>query len=262
MSAERRMDSMKMINSTMNIGAGNLAVRDFLRPNEEKQKNNGSKSVDASQFNEKFDPVEARLKSARKQAAKIIRDALAGELDMDGEVKKHNDRISELGVSINEEDGAIRKIDSELRELSKHYEGDEYQSRARDLLMERDVHTDNLKNARSEIRAENMTVRDMSIERLKTDPLGDAREDADAIMEAAGKDVVGLLVGEAQSHVDEELNKKKEEAERTEEEKKKLEEKTEAVKEREKIQEELKDMVNKLKLTDHDVKGAVVDEEA
>ena len=131
-----------------------------------------------------------------------------------------------------------------------------------------------------------MTVRDMSVERLKTDPMGEAWDNADAVMEAAGKEVMGMVVNDAMDHIDEELEEKREEAEKAEEEKEKLEERIDAAKEKKEEQEELTEeildavekmsikdldmsdpeseinkLMSKLKLIEYDVKGAVVDEE-
>ena len=131
-----------------------------------------------------------------------------------------------------------------------------------------------------------MTMRDMTVERLKTDPAGDAWDQADSIMEAAGKEVAGMVIGDAMAHIDEQIEEKREEAEKAKEEKEKLEERIEAAKEKKEEREELTEeileaadrmsvkeldtsdpdseinkLMNKLKLIETDVKGAVVDEQ-
>lgn len=320
---------MKIQDNPMNTGAGDPIIKNPDRTADDKQKNTTSKSINASELNDRLDPVGARLKSARNQAMKFIRDALAGELSIDDDMKKRNDHIGELAATINHAEGSIRKIDSEMAELKEKFEVDpdsqeekdlqflvnaerarakspmgelppevqeqvdsiksnmtEYQERAYPLLLERDVHVDTLKDAKIDIRVENTTVRDMAVERLKSDPMGDAWDEANAVMEAASKDVVSMLVSEAQDNIDEDLEEKKEEAKEAEEAKEKLEERINATKEREKKQEELtedileavsersikeldmsdpnseiNELVNKLKLIEYDVKGAVVDEE-
>ena len=287
------------------------------------------KSINASGLADVTDPIGARLGKARQQAMKFIRDALAGELSIDDDMRSRNDHIGELGRTINKTQKAIRDIDSEVSALREKYEVDsdsqeekdlqflvdaeragakspdwkpdeeikerverikgsltEYQERALPLLMERDVHSDTLREAKTDIRIENMTVRDMSVERLKTDPMGEARDNADAVMEAAGREIAGMVVNDAMDHIDKELEKKHEEAEKAEEEKEKLEERIDAAKEKKEEQEELtkeildavgkmsisdldmsdpeseiNKLMSKLKLIEFDVKGAVVDEE-
>ena len=287
------------------------------------------KSINASGLADALDPVGAKLGKARQQAMKFIRDALAGELSIDDDMKSRNDHIGELGKTINKTEKAIKDIDSEVSKLREEYGVDpdsqeekdlqflvdaerarakspdakldekiqervdqlkgsltEYQKRTLPLLLERDVHSDTLREAKTDIRIENMTVRDMSVERLKTDPMGEAWDNADAVMEAAGKEVMGMVVNDAMDHIDEELDKKREEAEKAEEEKEKLEERIDAAKEKKEEQEELTEeildavgkmsikdldmsdpeseinkLMSKLKLIEYDVKGAVVDEE-
>lgn len=288
-----------------------------------------AKSINASGLAEALDPVGAKLGKARQQAMKFIRDALAGELRIDADMKSRNDHIGELGRTINKTEKAIRDIDSGVNGLREQYDVDpdsqeekdlqylvyaerarakspdgkldekvqekvdqikgnmtEYQERALPLLLEKDVHTDSLNKAKTDIRVENMTVRDMSVERLKTDPMGEAWDNADAVMEAAGKEVMGMVVNDAMDHIDEELEEKREEAEKAEEEKEKLEERIDSAKEKKEEQEELTEeileavgkmsikdldmsdpeseinkLMSKLKLIEYDVKGAVVDEE-
>lgn len=162
----------------------------------------------------------------------------------------------------------------------------EYQGRAKRLFREREVYADALDESKKAIRVENAIVRDTDIERLKTDPMGDAWEQADAVMEAAGKDAMGMLVDEAVSNIDEDLEKEKDKAEKAAEEKEKLEERIDAARAKEKEQEELteeileaagrqsiksldmsnpdseiNELMSKLKLIEYDVKGSVVDEE-
>ncbi len=277
----------------------------FLSPSAKKN----MRSINASGLAEALDPVETRLGKARQQAMKFIREALAGELSIDEDMKARNARIGELGKTINKTEKAVKDIDRRLSDLRTEYGIDpdsqeekaledlvnaegtptdltEYQQRALSLMRDRAVHQDTLKEAKTDIRIENMTVRDMSVERLKSDPMGDAREQADAVMEAAGQAVVGMVVGDAMEHIDEQIGEKREEAEKAAEEKEKLEERIEAAKEKKEEQEELTEeileaaermsvkeldmsdpesginkLMNRLKLIETDVRGAVVDEE-
>lgn len=301
----------------------------ILSGTEKNGENKNIRSINASGLADVLDPVGAKLGKARQQAMKFIRDALAGELSIDDDMKSRNDHIGELGRTINKTEKAIRDIDTEVNGLREQYGVDldsqeekdlqflvnaerakakspdgkldekvqekvdqlkgnltEYQERALPLLLEKDVHSETLNKAKTDIRIENMTVRDMSVERLKTDPMGEAWDKADAVMEAAGKEVMGMVVNDAMDHIDEELEEKREEAEKAEEEKEKLEERIDAAKEKKEEQEELTEeildavgkmsikdldmsdpeseinkLMSKLKLIEYDVKGAVVDEE-
>lgn len=87
---------------------------------------------------------------------------------------------------------------------------------------------DKLKN---EIKAYSDAVAATKLERLKYHDMVDAQEKAEDLMEAASKEAVGLLMGEAKDHMDEELEEQVEEAKKKAEEEAEEEEKVEERKE-------------------------------
>ena len=138
--------------------------------------------------------------------------------------------------------------------------------------------------AKQEIMVENQIITATELERLKTHPMVDAGKQADAIMDEASKEIVGMLVDEAKDHIDEEAEKEKEKAETEKEKKEELQARIDATKEKKKedekltedilegvakassatnevsaAQQEIKDMMNKMKLIEDDIKGAAVD---
>lgn len=111
-----------------------------------------------------------------------------------------------------------------------------------------------------------------------------AQETAEDILEAASKEIIGMLVDEAKDHVDQELEEKKEaaeeKAEKEEEEKEKIEKIKEEKEEKEEfiedvaqtgefiveadnvmkdVQRDIKKVMDEMKLLDEDLKGAAVD---
>ncbi|SDA59658.1 hypothetical protein SAMN02910368_01412 [Lachnospiraceae bacterium G11] len=114
----------------------------------------------------------------------------------------------------------------------------------------------------------------------------DAREKADAVLDAASDEILGMLFEEGKEHVDEELEEKVEEVKEQKEEKEEFEERIEKAKERKEderklteeilegvsdlqansadlsnAQDQVKEMLNNLKILEEDIKGAAVDEE-
>lgn len=89
-----------------------------------------------------------------------------------------------------------------------------------------------------EIKAYNASIRNIKIERLKYHEMVKAQKKADAVMDAASDEVLGLLVSEGKDHVDEELEEKIEEAKDKAEEKAEEEEKIEERKEEQEALEE------------------------
>ena len=70
------------------------------------------------------------------------------------------------------------------------------------------------------------TIRATKLERLKYHAMVDAQKQADEVMEAAGREILGMMIDEAKEHVDEELEEPREEAKEKAEEKAEEEEKT------------------------------------
>lgn len=137
-----------------------------------------------------------------------------------------------------------------------------------------------------EIETEVAIISGIKLERLKSNPMGKAQRQAEAVLEAASEEIVGMLVDEAKEHIDEEMQEKVEAAEKREEEEEIQEAKLEKIKEKKEQQEELteeivkateelisldgkqidvqkeiKNIMNKLKVLEDDIKGAKVDEE-
>lgn len=77
----------------------------------------------------------------------------------------------------------------------------------------------------------NASIRATRLERLKYHEMVDAQKKADEVMEAAGKEILGMLIDEGKEHVDEELEEKIEAAKEKAEEKAEQEEKIEERKE-------------------------------
>ena len=142
-----------------------------------------------------------------------------------------------------------------------------------------------ISDTEDEIQMENAVVRQSKIERLKSDPMVKAREQADSVLEAASDEILGDLIAEGKQHIDEKLEEEKKKAEEAKEKKEELEEQIEARKEDGKEQEKLtedileaakemenagntvsdaqqaiKALMNKMNLVEDDVKGAAVDQ--
>lgn len=134
------------------------------------------------------------------------------------------------------------------------------------------------------IYSENAAIRSISQERLKYAPMVAAQKQADEIKDAASDEIIGMVVEDAKEHIDEEQEKKEEQAEKIKEEKEVqeelLEKRKEEAQEREELiedipmdeiltisknktdlQKEIQEIVDKMKLVAEDIKGTVVDSE-
>lgn len=163
----------------------------------------------------------------------------------------------------------------------------EYQSRVLELDSYGDYHRAIIAEDEKQIEIENKIIRDTKLERLKKDPMQGAQKQAEAIEEAAGKEILGMLAEEGKEHVDKEQEEKEEQAEEAKEKKEEQEEllakrkdeheeakkraealaeslPTEQLLSLDKIQEdinrEIQNIVDKMKLIEEDIKGAAVDQ--
>ena len=106
----------------------------------------------------------------------------------------------------------------------------EYQQRALQLNGRSGVVRKEMNDIAEEMQIEVQNVKSILLEKLKSDPMVDAKKAADAINGAANEDIIGMLVQEATDHIDETLEEAKEKAEKKaekEEEKEELQEKIE-----------------------------------
>ena len=161
----------------------------------------------------------------------------------------------------------------------------EYQSRSMEMLDYEKPYLDAAYEAKQGIEEENLTISAIKRELEKNTGMLKAQDRADAIEDAASKEIMGMLVDEAKEHIDEEAKETEEKAKEKQEKEEELQEKIDAARERRKEEEELtedivesaqdlnvttvnindaqkdiKDMMNKLALIEEDMKGATVDE--
>ena len=164
----------------------------------------------------------------------------------------------------------------------------EYQQRAMDIYTDSDHMQRTIEDNKLAIQGHNAAVSAIGLERLKTDPIGEAMDTADTIMDAASDAIKGMLVQDSMEHIEEKAAEEKDKAEEREAKKEKEEEKLRAKREEKKEQEqeiiengtELKDLanpagsvdvknqvdgeiaklLNEFSLLPEDIKGAAVDD--
>ena len=114
----------------------------------------------------------------------------------------------------------------------------EYQKRCLEIDEYQKIYEKRNDVIEDQIAGYNGSIRAMKLERLKFHEMTKAQNKAEKVMEAAGKEIVDMLIEESKDHVDEEMEEKKEEAEEKAEEKAEQEEKIENRKEDEAALEE------------------------
>ena len=210
-------------------------------------------------------PLEEKTQEARKKAMKLVSDAFNGVKEADKMMDDQRDRFKELSDEVSELNSQIKSMkENALPEDASQEERDAYNESIKEYQKQADA-------AKAEMHAIDQSLRSSKIERLKTDPVGDAFDQADKIMDAAVDAALGEMTSDAMDHIQEDLEEKQEQAEKFKEEKEEREELTEEILEATtsekapgmtvtEAQDQVKNMLNKLGLIEEEIKGSVIDE--
>lgn len=243
-----------------------------------------------NQENTLQDRIARKQAEARKQAMKAVEEVWGTQRAVDEDLESRRTHVKELKEEKNELRQEAEGVAQRLEELEKAYEAGEvseaeYFAEKRNLFTEQKVYNQKIAENESEIMSENAVVRGTRLELLKTpyeQSMGAAWDKADAIMDAAGEEIIGMAVDAAREHIDEEAQKREEQAEAVREKKEEQEEIRDRREEREKqtekltdsvpveemvsmdklqdeVKQEVADIMDKMKLLSEDIKGAVVD---
>lgn len=233
----------------------------------------------SSLLNGHFDPVEKRKEFARKQAYKIVKDALANELKMDADVQEYKDHAQRLQSDMDRAQEEIEKLNARQEELrEKGFAEDSEEMLA--LESHKEPYQDIVNQAQTGMISDYAVIRGTRLERLKKDPIREAQKEKDDMLAAAGREIMGMLVDEAKDYMDEKSEEIKEKAEEKRAEKEEQQEKLDTAKEkreemepdpvtenmvqldtqRDDYQREIEEMMRKMKLMTEDIKGIKVDE--
>lgn len=93
-------------------------------------------------LNGQFDPIEQRKALAKKQAYKIVKDALANELKMDADVQEYKDHAMRLQADMDKAQEEIRKINDrkEALRVDSGVEADSEEQKDLELLEKREAY--------------------------------------------------------------------------------------------------------------------------
>lgn len=249
---------MQVKNTSIYMGEDIRSGRHQEEQADRGQKNR--KSIYAGDLNKQEDIIVKKRREAQQKAMKIVGDAFEGERKLDAEQETRRENVTDLTGQIAQAKSELASLDAEAHPEDAEAVED-YNKRIQELEMERMI--------------ENTTIANTKVERLKTNPILKATSAAEAVMEAASDEIVGMLMEEAKEHIDEEMKEKEEQAEKAAEKKAEQEEKLEEAKSeaaeeevtkeiisqpnQEEIKKEVENIIDKMKLIEEDIKGAAVD---
>lgn len=160
------------------------------------------------------------------------------EVDSDSQEQKDLELL-EKAMDINAGVSDTELTDEERARLGELYQGEltEYQSRALELHDRAVELKKQIADADKQMRADTADIYAIKQERLKSNPMLDAKNAADEIMEAANSEIIGMAMQEAKEHIDEKMEEAQEKAEKNVEKKEEREEQLEEQKLNRAIQE-------------------------
>ena len=231
------------------------------------------------------DSIFLKRQQAQKQAMKIMSDVFEAEKKVDAGMQEMSDKVQELQEQKLTGLEELKRLDAAKAELEANAENTEEGSqerqnldaRRKELEEETAIWQKTVASSDAGTKSIRKGMSDTKLELLKSDPMQEAQSQAEEILEAANKQLIGDLMNESKKHIEEKMQEENEKAEKAAEKKEELEEKLEAKDEKEekmeewiestkdltetkqKADKELEEMLEDMKLLQDDLKGAAVD---
>ncbi len=278
------------IGETITLYAGAQPAHSRAAENDAKEQEK-RKTLFAGELNQNNtlqDRIAQRREQARREAMKAVGDAFAGRQKVDeitDESRAHLEELKADQERLKEEAAGVsgRQERLETAFAAGEIGQEEYLAQKASLSEEETVYRDKMAENQGKIMGENASIRGTKRELLKDKSMVKAWNQADSIMEAAGDEIMGLVVEEAKDHLDEEAEERREQAQEIKEEREEQEEILEKRQERkdrleelaesvpveemvsmdrlqDEVEQEVQEILNKLKLLPEDIKGTSVDQ--
>lgn len=250
------------INNVVNDTIVNTKSRDQVENKEGAQQEqqqgkvkNGA--VKGSDLNLNQDPIEEKKKKAMEEAMEFIKTQFKSDQMVDDVLDECRDTIKTSKAAAEEaaqELGEIKKQKEELGEMYPDKEDEEYKMRLSELNKAESHWNKQYKDSHDIIAAATKGIKGIKLEALKHHGMVDADKAAEATLEAARGEIVGMLKDEAIDKIDKDMEEVVEEAEKAKEEQVKEDAEREEIryereKQAQKVEEELEKQKQRAKQT-------------
>lgn len=236
--------------------------------------------------------IEEKRATAMEKAKKLLGDVFAAEKSVDDDLTERTNRIKESEQAIVDANKELNALEEEKEKLKEQYgiTGDEteemlpeeYKMQRDELSRYGDPYRQTIAEAKDVIVEEQKIIAAIKVERLKSDPMVEASEEAEGMLEAAEEEIADMVMDAAVENMEEKAEEARDKQEELEE-KEELEEAKRKEREEKREQAELSDvpmqellhleqvrgemkqevetMLTEMKLLAEDIKGSMVDEE-
>ena len=207
------------LNDANKINMPGIAVASSVSQKEGEKKT----SVFMGDLNIGKDPVKEKLESARKQAFRLVSDAYGADRDFDKQLGKIKDLAKEMKIEKAAAQEDKKAAEEAIEAIKKEANLTEYQSRMLEAGEQLDTAQKRIDEADAGLVATRQSLTDAAQEKNKNHAMVDAQNEAEAIMDAAEKSVVGMIMNDAKDKIDEKAREEQEKAEEKKEEEEKQE---------------------------------------
>ena len=232
---------------TLNINANMVNYRENGVLFTGKTEQGNRKTFFAGNTNMAKDPIAEKRKEAQEKAWKVVSDAWDADKAIDKSVEDREDHYNEMIEVIKEAQSHLKDINDQIDVMKEEYGvteemsykdwPDEYKQRYLELNKQASVFKKEIYDAQKNMKDDIADIKAIALERLKSAPMVDAQKTADAIEEAANKEIIGMAMQEAKEHIEEKMEEAQEKAEEKAEEEEIEEEKLEDLRELKALQE-------------------------
>ncbi|MBR5127060.1 MAG: hypothetical protein IKU69_01375 [Roseburia sp.] len=212
----------------------------------EKREQGERKSFFAGNSNLANDPIAEKRKEAQEKAWKVVSDAWDADKKIDKSIEDRQNHYNEMVEVVKEAQSHLKDINEQLDVLKEEYGiteemgfkdwSDEYKQRYLELNKQASKFKKDIYDADKLMKDDIADIKAIALERLKSDPMADAQKTANAIEEAANKEIIGMAIQQAKDHIDEKMEEAEEKAEEKAKEEEAKEEKLELQREIKELQ--------------------------
>ncbi len=214
----------------------------------EKQEKTQKKSIDASGLNLCQDSIAEKKKKAMQDAMDFIKQQFESDSQVDEVMDECRGQIAEGKEQALAASKELKSVQEQKEHLKEEYPdgGEDYDAYMKELNEMESHWKKEMQKGQSMVADSTSAIKAVKQEALKHHGMTDAVKAAEETMEAASKEMIGMLMNEAKDTVDEELEETVEKAEEAKEEKTEQEEELkEAQIEQEKKAKELEEELEK-----------------
>ena len=236
--------------------------------------------------------ITGKRAAAMEKAKKLIGDVFAAEKSVDDDLAMRVGRIKESEQAIVDANKKLAEFEEEKEKLKEQYGitgeeteemlPEEYKMQRDELTRYGEPQRQAINEAKKVIEEERKVIEAITVERLKTDPMVGASEQAEELLASTEEEIAGMVMDAAVENMKEKAEeakeKQEEEEEKAELEEAKRKEREECRKEAElsdmpmqelltleqargEMKQEVDNMLTEMNLLAEDIKGSMVDEE-